>query len=385
MKFAEIIGYPAIKEQLVRSVRQNRISHSQLFLGPEGSASMALALAYAQYISCENRGPDDSCGQCKSCKKYQKLIHPDLHFVYPVIKVPRLTNPVSSDYITEWRRFLLQSPFQDLNNWLAAMGAENQQAGIFAQESSEIIRKLNLKTFESAYKIMIIWYPEKMNASASNKLLKIIEEPPEKTVFLLVGQNMEKILGTILSRSQLLKIPKFKTPELSQQLALSYQLEPDMLNQIARIANGNYQQAMTIVEAEYLTQQAGGEGHFELFKQLMRLAFGANVPGLIEWVEQITKLGREQEKHFLEFCLRQLRENFALNASQNPNLAYLTNQEEEFAAKFHQFIHSGNIAQLYNEINQAHYHIERNGYDKIIFMDLGLKITKLLRKKPLAL
>jgi DNA polymerase-3 subunit delta' len=215
MKFSDIPGQKEIIQRLIGSVKSERVSHAQLFTGPEGCGNLALALAYAQYISCENKTPRDSCGTCKSCIKYEKLIHPDLHFVFPVIRNKASTEPVSDNYIEQWREFVRKSPYFSLNRWLASIEVGNAQGLIFASEASEILRKLSLKAFESDFKIMIIWLPEKMHPASANKLLKLIEEPPEKTLFILVSDEPDKVIPTILSRCQLIKIPSFKNSDIS--------------------------------------------------------------------------------------------------------------------------------------------------------------------------
>ena len=218
MNFAQIPGQHDIIGKLIRSVKEERVSHAQLFSGPGGCGSLALALAYAKYISCENRTGQDSCGICKSCLKYDKMIHPDLHFVFPVIRDKKISEPVSDSYIEQWREFVRQSPYFTLNTWLDSIEVGNAQGLIFASEASEIIKKLSLKAFESDFKIMIIWLPEKMHLATANKLLKMIEEPPEKTIFLLVSDEPDKIIPTIYSRCQLIKIPAFSNTDIRDYL-----------------------------------------------------------------------------------------------------------------------------------------------------------------------
>ena len=253
MNFADIPGHREIKGKLLRSVRDERVSHAQLFAGPGGCGSMALALAFARYISCENRTENDSCGVCKSCVKHEKMIHPDLHFVFPVIKGKKATDPVSDHYIAEWRDFVKKSPYFTINNWLEFIEVENAQGMIFASEASEIIKKLNLKTYESEYKIMIIWLPEKMHQATSNKLLKMIEEPPEKTLFLLVSDEPDKIIPTILSRCQLVKIPSFSNRDIERYLAESSGITSDKAADLSRVSNGSIIRAIELSENEDAT------------------------------------------------------------------------------------------------------------------------------------
>jgi DNA polymerase-3 subunit delta' len=250
MNFSRIPGQKETISRLIRSVREERVSHAQLFTGPEGCGSLALALAYAQYISCENRTDLDSCGICKSCVKYEKMIHPDLHFVFPVTKNKKESDPVSDSYIEEWREFVKKTPFFTLTKWLDSIEVGNAQGMIFSSEAGEIIKKLSLKTFESDFKIMIIWLPEKMHTSAANKLLKMIEEPPEKTLFLLVSDEPDKVIPTILSRCQLIRIPRFGTEEVKKYLAAGFNAVENKAAEIAKISNGNIIRAVELLENE---------------------------------------------------------------------------------------------------------------------------------------
>ncbi len=374
MLFKDIIGQEEIKQKLIQTVKEERISHAQLFLGPEGSGNLALAIAYAQYISCENRGEHDSCGTCASCKKYQKLIHPDLHFVFPVASTKSSNQkPVSDDFINEWRQSILDNPYIKLNQWFSIIGVENKQGSIYSQESGQIIKKMSLKTFESEYKIMIIWMPEKMNISAANKLLKMIEEPPAKTVFLLVSENAGKIIQTIQSRTQLIKIPKIDDENLFNAIKNEFNLDDNRISDIVRLSNGDYSKAIDIINSieENLI-------NFKYFTILTRLCYKAEVLEIVKLVNEISKTGREKQKNFLSYSLRLMRENFILNKNK-PEITYLTNDENEFSKNFKNFINERNIMQITKEFNQAFLHIERNGNSKIIFLDLSLKLIKLLK------
>lgn len=381
MFFKDIAGHTAIKQKLIGSVQQNRVSHALLFSGPEGNGKLSLAIAYAQYLSCKNKSENDSCGTCSSCLKYQKLIHPDLHFVFPVVKTKSVTKPVSDNFIKEWRNFISASSYHGFNKWLKKMGTENQQAGIFAQESEEIIKKLNLKSYESEYKVMIIWMPEKMNISASNKLLKMIEEPPPKTIFILVTEDYEKIIKTILSRTQLIKIPKINEEIMFDCIKELYNIEDKKIREIAKTSDGNFLKAEEIIKN---IENNSEQENFSKFAQFMRDAYGLKIIELTEWSEIMAKSGRETQKNFLQYALKLLRENFILNISpENQNkVIFLTNNEKDFSIKFNRFIHKNNIFQLVNEFNEAYNHIERNGYNKLIFLDLALKTARLLKTKP---
>ena len=374
MKFAEIPGHKDTVEKLRRSVLQGRVSHAQLFTGPEGCGSLALALAYAQYISCENRTPSDSCGTCKSCIKYEKLIHPDLHFVFPVIKDKKNNEPVSDTFIAQWREFLGQSPFFTLNKWLEFIDVENAQGLIFSQEASEIIKKLSLKSFESDFKVMIIWLPEKMHPATANKLLKLIEEPPEKTLFLLVSDEPDKIISTLFSRCLFLKIPSFSKQDIESYLITHFNLSADKAYGIAHVARGNIIKAIELCQNEEASHL-----NLNYFRNLMRLAWKRDIVSIINWTEEISGIGREAQKSFISYSLRLLRENLMMSLEQAKNsLVYLTGEETEFSSRFSPYINQTNVYRLTDEFNLAYSHIEANGNPKIIFLDLALKITRLI-------
>jgi DNA polymerase III subunit delta' len=375
MNFAQLPGQKTIVDKLIRSVKDERVSHAQMFAGPEGCGSLALALAYARYVSCENRSESDSCGVCRSCVKYDKLIHPDLHFVFPVIKGKKATDPVSDTYIVEWREFVTRSPYFSLNDWLNSIDVGNAQGLIFASEASEIIKKLSLKTFESEYKIMIIWLPEKMHQATSNKLLKMIEEPPDKTLFLLVSEEPDRVIPTILSRCQLVKIPSFDHSGIEKYLTGRYNISAVKAEEIARVANGNIVRAIELCENESFS--ASNLGYF---KNLMRFAWKRDIISLINWSEELALTGREAQKSFISYGLRLLRENLMLTLEQKANnLVFLSGEETEFSEKFHPFINQNNIHSLAEEFNLVYSYIEANGNAKIIFLDLALKVTKLIR------
>lgn len=375
MNFSQIPGQREIREKLIRSVKEQRVSHAQLFAGPEGSGGMALALAYARYISCENRNDYDSCGVCKSCVKYDKMIHPDLHFVFPIIKTKKYPDPVCDNFLKDWRDYAVNANYFRLNNWLTHIDVENAQGLIFSSEASEIIRKINLKTYESEFKIMIIWLPEKMHQVTANKLLKMIEEPPEKTIFLLVSEDTEKIIPTIRSRCQLIKIPAFTTRDIEKYLISTFGLTQAKAADLARVSNGSMARATELCE-----NQETNKLNLERFQNLMRYAWKRDITGLMSWSEEIAATGREPQKNFLLFSLRLIRENLMLTLGQQKNnLVYLTGDEQSFSEKFHPFIKQENVYQLSGELNLAHSHIEANGNAKIIFLDLALKTARLIR------
>ncbi|MBR2887655.1 MAG: DNA polymerase III subunit delta [Bacteroidales bacterium] len=381
MQFKDIPGHDEVKQRLINTVSDNRISHAQLFLGNEGCGKLALAIAYAQYINCTGRKPGDtdSCGTCPHCVKYQKLVHPDLHFVYPVVSGKGTTKPVSDDFLTDWRKFVLQRNYHRLDDWYDFIDSDNSQGAIFAQESQEIIRKLGLKTFEAEYKVMIIWMAEKLNETAANKLLKMIEEPPAKTLFILVAENEEMILTTIRSRVQLVKIDRPTNQDIVASLQQEFpDADPQTLQNSAMLADGNYLEACAA-----LRQFKSGTvetPYFELFTTLMREAFSAKYDAIIKLSDNLAKLGREKQKKFFDYCNRMLRECFMLS-SVSESLVNLTPGELDFARKFSPFIHSGNVGMLSEQFGEACRNIERNAYGKLVFTDLALKISPLLKIK----
>lgn len=377
MLFREIVGHQDIKERLIQGVKDKRISHAQLFLGPEGSGKLALAIAYAQYISCTNQQEHDSCGECPSCKKFVKLIHPDLHFVYPVVASTKFPKPVSDNYLNEWRDYILSSNYHKYEHWQQTISSDNKQAGIFVHESPAILRKLNLKTYEAEYKTMIIWFPEKMNEMCANKLLKLLEEPPEKTLFLLVTENSQEIIRTILSRTQLLKIPKIDNESLKKGLAEKHHLPANELEYIVRVANGNFVKA-----EEMISENEDNTLYFTMFTSLMRNCYAYNVLEIQKWVDSIASWGREKQKFFLVYALKMIRENIVLNQvpTEKQQLNYLSEKELDFSSKFSAFITLNNVQMIADEFDKACFHIERNVFSKLVLLDLALKLMPMLRR-----
>ncbi len=374
MKFSDIPGQRETIGRLISTVKSERVSHAQLFTGPEGCGNLALALAYARYVSCENRSDVDSCGTCKSCVKYEKMIHPDLHFVFPVVK--KDTDPVSDKFIDKWREFAAVSPYFSLTKWLNYIGAGNAQGLIFTSEAAEILRKLTLKSYESDFKVMIIWLPEKMHQVTANKLLKLIEEPPEKTLFLLVSDEPDKIVPTIISRCQLVRIPSFTPSDISSYLIERFRIHKGRADDIARVSNGNIIRAIELCENEDSSFQ-----DLDRFRTLMRYVWKKDVLSLIAWSEELSAIGREPQKRFLSFSLHLFRENLMMNLGQGKNgLVYLTGEEEAFSVNFHPFINEGNINTFVEEFSLAHSHIEANGNAKIVFLDLALRLIGLFRR-----
>ena len=382
MQFKDIVGQEQVKQRLIKSVKEGRIPHAQLFTGPEGTGKLALAIAYAQYISCQKKGDDDSCGVCPSCHKFMKMIHPDLHFVFPIILSDKKSDSdedkgpsgkLSDAFLIQWREALLANAYITETDWYEMIGAENKQGIIGTTESSDVIRKLSLKSYESDYKTMIIWLPERMNQQAANKLLKLIEEPPLNTTFLMVSENPTQLIKTILSRTQIIKIPPIHRDSIALALVDRYQLNPAKANEISRLSNGNFQKAISLVSVEVENQ------YFPFFRQLMRLSYSNDVLGLLDWANEVASLGREQQKELLSESLRLLRESLMLNMDLE-DISYLAGDEVDFGKKFSPFINKSNVVQIFNEFNLAIDHISRNGNPHIIFTDMCMKLVKLINK-----
>jgi DNA polymerase-3 subunit delta' len=373
MLFQQVIGHEQLKKRLIHSVKENRISHAQLFLGTEGCGKLALAIAYAQYICCENKKDDDSCGVCSSCVKFDKLAHPDLHFLYPF--AANKDKNLSLSYIAEWRELVLEKKgYVSLNEWYEAIGMQQKQGLINAHDCNEVIKTLSLKSYESEYKIMVIWMIEKLFHAAAPKLLKILEEPPDKTLFLLICENHEQVINTILSRTQIIKVPRIADKDLMHALTHTHNLTPQKANEIIRIVEGNYNEAMM------LATDTADDSNSRLFREWMRLCYRDAVPGLIEWVDKFSKQGREKHKSFLLNAIRVLRESL-LAGTGNAGLIKSEGEELKFATDFSPFINTANVQLIISEFNDSIFHIERNANAKILFLDLSLKMTGYLKIK----
>ncbi len=368
MQFSEIIGQEEVKKHLIDTVKSDRISHAQLFLGAEGCGSLALAVAYAQYISCQNPLADDSCGECSSCRKYSKLIHPDLHFSYPFFAKHK--EDTAQTFISDWREAFLSNPYLALDTWRNSLDAENKQANINIAECHQILQKLSLKPFEAEYKVLIMWLPEYLD-KAGNTLLKIIEEPPHKTLFLLVAQNQDQILSTILSRTQLVKVPALSDAEIESYL-IAQSVSPERAKQVAFLSEGNMASALTLLK--------GLESdNFQLFTDWMRITFTDKGASILDFVEVIAKSGRENQKVFLRYGIHFLRECILL-LSEAPELVRLPENERLVALNFAQKVLSlGKAEAIIAELEKAHYHIERNANPKILFLDVSLQFVKILK------
>lgn len=370
--FSQVIGQQDIQSLLINEVQEKRLAHALLFCGTSGSGKLALAISFAQYLLCEHPNEKDACGVCSSCKKFSRFVHPDLHFVFPVIKYKDAQNSISDAYLEHWRKRLQQGLYFDLNDWLSDMGATNQQALIYTAESDQIQRKLSLKSTLGGRKIMLIWMPERMNTECANKLLKLIEEPPSQTVFLLVSDEPDKILPTIQSRTQRINIKAIDSNSIIRQLISAHQLDEEKASVIARNAQGSYTQALKNLQID-----EDNALFFDLFVMLMRLSYLRKIKEMRKWSEQIASMGRERQKNFLTYCQRLVRENFVYNFHMQ-DLNYMTAQESDFAKNFARFINERNVIKITNELSDAQRDIEQNVNAKMVFFDFALKMIVLL-------
>ena len=377
MLFNQIIGQEHIKNHLQTSAKNGRIPHAQLFVGKEGSGTLPVAIAYAQFL-LSHFSDNPSASELKVAK----LQHPDLHFAFPVTTNDSIKkHPVSNLFLNEWRDFVSKQPYGGLFNWLQSIGVENKQGMIGVDEALEVVKKLQLKSYEGGFKVMIIWMAEKMNIAASNKLLKLIEEPPAKTIFLLITENEDQIITTIKSRCQALHFPVLSEQDIANELLLREKCSESDALKIATQAEGNYN------KAHHLLHQDANDLIFEQwFIAWIRTAFKAKgnaavIQELVVWSETIAKTGRETQKQFLDYCLQFFRQALLLNYK-SPELVFLETQTPKFNLKnFAPFVHSENILAIEKALNDALYHIERNGNPKIILLDLSMKLTRFLHKK----
>jgi DNA polymerase-3 subunit delta' len=373
MRFKEIIGQEAIKQQLIQTVAENRVSHAQLFLSCPGSGALPLAIAYAQYINCLDKTPTDSCGQCSSCRKYERYIHPDLHFSYPFFASKDVK--IAVDVLEEWRKMLLNDAYFDMDIWRSKLQAENKQANINIAECHDIIKKLSYKAFEGETKVLIMWLPEYLDKEG-NALLKIIEEPPQNTLFFLVANNQDQILSTLLSRTQIVKIPKLPDATVESYLMDNHGLTEERATEYSFLADGN------LIEAKLLVEHAHND-HAELFADWLRMGYGNKGLDLSAFVDQAAGWGRENQKNFLKYGISFLRE-CCLLISGAEELVKLPQRTLETARKLSAHVLNLTMAEaIITELEQAHYHIERNANPKILFLDVSLQLVKIIKFKTL--
>lgn len=408
MQFKDIIGQQPVKEQLVQLVQQNRLSHALLFLGKEGSGALSLAIAFAQYIVCtsareaqkssadlfgeapsppstlrgEGRGEVDSCGACPACTKADKLIHPDIHFSFPVITKKAGEKPVSTDYITEWREFICSYPYGNIYDWLQFIGAENKQGNITAQECNEINHKLSLKAFESQYKILIMWMPEFLGKEG-NKLLKLIEEPPPDTVFIFVAEDESVILPTILSRTQLVKIPALTDHEVEEALVTRGKVESHKARQIAGVCAGNYRESLQML-------QHAEEDWQSLLREWLNSIAKNNISAQVKWIDEIARHGREKQKQFLRYFIHLLDQAVRVrvieeSASLSNPLTTMPEKEKDFAIRLNKLCSLSAQQAIITELDKATYYIERNAHAKMLFHALTIRMYHIIKDNSLIL
>lgn len=362
MQFKDVIGQQAIKERLCKSVHEKRISHAQLLLGNTGFGTLALALAYSQMINCRNPLPDDSCGRCSSCAKLKQMVHPDLHFVYPTVG----SKATSADFIVEWREALRQNPYMNAYQWLQHIKAENKQGNITSEECDHIMRKLSLTSFERGYKILLLWMPEYLGKEG-NRLLKIIEEPPPNTLFLLVAENSEAIIGTILSRVQTLKVPRLLESDLQRAIEKKNDIDPESARQLAVLSEGDYNEAVKLIGGSNFDNQ-------QMLIKWLNACMHKHFDQIDATVEKLNEQGREGQKNFIRYMLHFFRQCLLIK-SVNAQQPALSKTELLSAQKFMQRIDWQQIDQLTEQFDQAFYHIERNANARILFFNLSIRLA----------
>ena len=377
MLFKEIPGNHLIKEQLIGSVRHNRISHAQLFSGNSGNAKLTLALAYASYINCDDKLPDDSCGKCPSCIKYNSLSHPDLHLIFPVLKLGGAKSAISDDFINDWRGFILNNPFGSLNDWIDFFSPENKSGNpgiIYKDEAYSLHKKLSLKNYEAPYRSVLIWMPEAMNTETSNKLLKLLEEPPYGTIFLLVSERPNKLLSTVYSRLQHIKVNNFTIDDV-RTFFKKENLSIESIKNLNHIADSDLGKMIQL-----LKEKNQDIGLFDDFTSWMRITYKADVIGISTWLDLISGMGRKHQKTFLSYAIKMIRECLIFNFA-NKSLLKTNEKEVVFISKFAPFIHEKNSVLIIEELERAIRSINRNANSRILLFDLSLKMATFLKVK----
>lgn len=374
MYFHNVIGQDDLKARLTDTARRGLIPHARLFCGRMGCGTFPLALAYARYLNCSDRTDTDACGKCHSCRQYDALAHPDLHFVFPIVADKKRKRTVCDDYLGEWRAMLTERTYFDLDEWLDRMETAGRQALIYAEESDQMIRATSLRIYEAQYRVLIVWMPERMHAACANKLLKLIEEPPARTVILMVSDAPDLILGTILSRTQRLDVRPIEADALARALEQRNGLSSDAARHTAHLAHGD------LLAAERIMGQDERERLFlDFFIRIMRNAWKRDVRAMKQTADELAALSREQQRAFLTYCQHLVRENF-VRRFQSDDLNYLRPDEASFSARFSPYVNERNVFDFAAELADAERHITQNGNAKMIFFDLTLRITVLLKK-----
>ena len=372
MLFNKIIGQKPVKEKLLNMLQDGRVPHALMFTGPEGSGNLPAAFAFVQYLFCQNKQQNDSCGVCSSCLKVSKLIHPDLHLVFPI---PLSKNVrTSNDLLPEFRETFIEAPYLTVHDWFDSLRAENKQPTIPTDEANDILKKLSYTSYEGGYKIMIIWQPEKMNASSANKLLKILEEPPEQTLFLLVCNHPDQLLATIISRVQQIPFYKIDNEDIINGLVDEFSCQPQAAKQAALLSDGSYREAQLLLQ-----HLDGGTAYLQNFRTFMLIALKFDAVKAVAWIDENARSGREKQKQFLQYGLEIFRDCLMFNFG-SVDLVRHSGEEKEFITKFARFVNQRNYERLLEEFNSAFYHIERNANPKILFMDLIMKTNELINR-----
>lgn len=404
MQFSEVLGQQEVKQHLVDMVSQNRVSHALLFLGKEGTGTLPLTISFAQYLVCEKVNPTpaiepasvdlfaspspadeekkesiltDACGECPSCRKAAAFIHPDIHFSFPVITKKPGTPPISDDYIAEWREFISQYPYGNSYDWLQFVGAENKQGNITARECNEINHKLSLKAFESKVKILIMWMPEMLGTSG-NKLLKLIEEPPPDTVFLFAAEEEQFILPTILSRTQLIRVPPLSASNIQAGLIARANVSADLAGQLAAVSEGNYHEALQSL-------QLAEEDWQGLLRDWLNTIFKNALPQQAKWIDEISRLGREKQKQFLKYFIHLLQQALKLRFTDDDAPLQTAENETDFAKRLNNVCNADAMEAIVNELDKASFYVERNANPKMLFHALSIRLKYIFKDNSLIL
>lgn len=376
MTFKQVISQQEVKQRLLHDVAANRIPHALMLAGPKGAGKMSLALALAQYLLCEHPNGEEPCGECRNCKMMQGWSHPDLHFTFPIIKKKNSsTPPVCDDYLKEWRQQLSREVYFDINDWLEDIKAENQQAVYYVTESDALLKKLAIKSSQGGNRVIVMWLPERMNQETANKLLKLIEEPPARTYFIMVSEEPDKVLGTILSRTQRILVPSLSEDDITEALITLHALPREKATELARVSQGSYTEALHRMAAGNEESQ-----FFEQFIALMRLAYMRKIKDLRDWSESMATVGRESQKRFLRYAQRLVRENFIYNFQRQDVLNYQMVAEAEFSKNFARFINERNVIMIMEELAKAERDIEGNVNARMVFFDMALQTIVLLKQ-----
>lgn len=370
MLFKNIIGQVPVKTKLLNMLHDGRVPHALMFTGSEGSGNLPAAFAFIQYLFCQNKQENDSCGVCSSCLKVSKLIHPDLHLVFPIPLSKSVRT--SNDLLPEFREQFIETPYLTIHDWFDSLNAENKQPTIPTDEANDILKKLSYTSYEGGYKIMVIWQPEKMNASSANKLLKILEEPPEQTLFLLVCNHPEQLLATIISRVQQIQFYKLETEDITKGLMEQFDCQPQAAKQAAMLSDGSFREAQLLLQ-----HLDGGTAYLQNFRTFMLIALKFDAIKAVGWVDENSRIGREKQKQFLQYGLEIFRDCLMFNFG-SVDLVRHSGEEKEFITKFARFVNQRNYERLLEEFNSAFYHVERNANPKILFMDLIMKTNEFI-------